>query len=72
MNNNMIKVLAVVVIAAGLWYMLSGDPAEKCVEDGGTWNEAAEAVVCGEDAAEGCVEKAAVEEGCVMPDAPTE
>jgi len=67
MNNNMIKVLAVVVIAGGLWWMMSGNPAADCVADGGTWADAADAVVCGDGAAEDCVASAAIEEGCTMP-----
>ena len=72
MNNNMIKVLAVVVIAGGLWWMLSSTPQEDCEADGGTWNEGTPAVVC-EDGATDCVAADAVEAGCTpAPAAPTE
>jgi len=61
----MIKVLAVVVIAGGLWWFLKGgDPSADCVADGGTWTEAVEAVVCGDGAAADCVAAAAVEGVC--------
>ena len=63
MNNNMIKVLAVVVIAGGLWWFMSGDPAADCVAGGGTWTEAKDAVVC-EEGATDCVASEAVEAGC--------
>ena len=64
MNNNMIKVLAVVVIAGGLYWFMSGDPKADCEAEGGTWNEAVEAVECGDGAAADCVAKDAVEASC--------
>ena len=41
----MIKVLAVVVIAGGLyWFMSGGDGEAECTEAGGTWHAAVEEV----------------------------
>mgnify|MGYP004077015375 CR=1 FL=1 len=55
MNNNMIKVLGVVVIAAGLWWYLSKDAdADPCAAH-------ADATACG--AAEGCNWTANTSEG---------